>query len=200
MFAVFHKGSESIVVKNGKEDIRQMFRRPGGRREKQTKYCLCGLLCFVSSWRQIRENTNTWRRRRRNWAPEFLWKIWFCRQDMRHCSTEQAEFSFFDIGICRCYFVCWITITGLALRHIELLRKLFWSCGTNIYCILLHLNIPYHLYIRHLHRYTLLPLPKISQTPLWCKTATLIVSTKFLMLRCFIRLWKIYVSLIGLAK
>ena len=30
-----------------------------GAREKQTKYCLCGLLCFVSAWRQIRGNTNT---------------------------------------------------------------------------------------------------------------------------------------------
>ena len=58
--AVFHKGSESIVVRNVKEDIPQMFQRGRGGREKQTKYCLCGLLCFVSSWRQIRGNTNTW--------------------------------------------------------------------------------------------------------------------------------------------
>ena len=39
-----------------------------GAREKQTKYCLCGLLCFVSAWRQIRGTTNTWEEK--TWSRE----------------------------------------------------------------------------------------------------------------------------------
>ena len=44
-----------------------------GAREKQTKYCLCGLLCFVSAWRQIRGTTNTWEER--TWSSQGRRKI-----------------------------------------------------------------------------------------------------------------------------